>query len=74
MIACEIQLWYVIPDKIRDKIQSEKKIREKEFFVGKQNCQKKNLSRTLSQISRLQSELSQTNRCLSLLSGTYIPQ
>ena len=67
MIAYEIQLWYVI----RDKIQSDTKY-EKNIF-----CQKKivtkNLSWTLSQISSVQSELSRINRCLSSLSGTCIP-
>ena len=61
MIAYEIQLWYVIRDKIQDKIQSEiklspRKIREK-FFLSK-NFVRKKLSWTLSQISSAQNELS----------------
>ena len=57
----------------RDKIQSEKKS-EKKIFLSEKNCQKKNLSWMLSRISSAQSELSRTNRCLSSLSGIYIPQ
>ena len=68
MIAYEIQLRYVI----RDKIQSEKKLSGKKFY-RKKNCHK-NLPRTLSQIFSVQSELSRTRRCLSSLSGMYIPQ
>ena len=61
MIAYEIQLWYVIRDKIQDKIQSEiklspRKIREN-FFLSK-NFVRKKLSWTLSQISSAQNELS----------------
>ena len=46
------------------------RICEKKFFVKKLIVGKK-LSRTLSRIS---SEMSQTNRCLSSLSGIHIPQ
>ena len=60
MIAYEIQLRYVIRDKIRDKIQCEKEI------CPKINCRKKNSqiwSRTelFSRISSAFFELSQTN-------------
>ena len=55
MIAYEIQLWYVSETKIsprqnpvQDKIESKKKSEKKIF------CQKKILSRTLSQISSAQ--------------------
>ena len=70
MIAYEIQLQYVI----QDKIQSKKNIfcREKKFDEKK--IVRKNLSRTFSRISSAQSELSRTNRCVSSLSGIYKPQ
>ena len=79
MTACEIQLRYVI----RDKIQSETKssLRQnlsKIFFVSKIFCLekivRKKFDRMLSQISSEQSVLSQKNRCLSSLSGIFIPQ
>ena len=54
MIAYEIQLRYVI----RDKIQSEKKIEKKSF------CQKKKLPQILSQTDSNQSELSQDKSML----------
>ena len=69
MIAYEIQLRYVI----RDKIQSRIKFVGKKILLEKK-LSKKNLSWTLSQISRVQSELSRTNRCLSSLSDTYMMQ
>ena len=60
MVAYEIQLRYVIRDKIQDKIQSETKS-EKNIFCQKKNCQKIFLSQMLSRISSAQNELSQTN-------------
>ena len=77
MIAYEIQLRYVISDKIQsetnsvqDKIQSEKKSslrknRAKILFSWKKIFVKKYFSQTLSRISSVQSELSWTNQCLS---------
>ena len=65
MIAYEIQLWYVI----RDRIQSEKNIFLSEKKKTNKLSEKKNLSQMLSWISSAQSELSRTNRCLSSLSG-----
>ena len=59
MIAYEIQLWYVIRDKIRDKIQSGTKsslrqnsVQDKTrgFFVGKKSIRKSILSEKKSQI------------------------
>ena len=80
MIAYEIQLRYVIRDKIQsktnsvqDKIQSEKKFCWKKNFIGKK-------SQVCSQTEFCLRfpvhffELSRTNRCLSSLSGMYIPQ
>ena len=57
MTEYEIQLQYVIRDNIWAR---------KNFFCWEKNCQKKNLSRT-----DMTSELSQTNQCLSSLSGTH---
>ena len=75
MIAYEIELRYVIRDKIqsetksstrqnsvRDKIQSKTKFSLRKNWE-KKFCWKKNLSGTLSQISSVQSKLSWTNRC-----------
>ena len=64
---------------VRDKVQTEKKKSEKNIFLlekffFKTKLSEKNWSRMLSQISSAQSELSQTNRWLSSLSGIYIPQ
>ena len=74
MIAYEIQLRYVIRDKIQSETKSEKKnFCQKKDFV-KKKLSEKNLSHTLSQITSVQSELSRTNRCLLSLSGVYIPQ
>ena len=77
MIAYEIQLRYVIRDKIHSetKFSLRKNLRKSlVFFVKQKIVRKKILSWTLSQISHAQSELSRTNRCLSSLSGKYIPQ
>ena len=63
MITYEIQLRYVIQDKIQDKRQNparEKNFCQKNNFVRKKIVRKK-LSRTLPWISSVQSELSQTN-------------
>ena len=78
MIAYEIQLLYVIRDKIRDKIYFETN------FCQEKNLLEKKLSWILSQtefcLGRCLrfpvhfSELSWTNQCLSSLSGMYIPQ
>ena len=79
MIACEIQLQYVIPDKFQSetKFNLRKNLR-KRFFVGKNFVRKytvqKELSQTLSLISSALFELSRTNGCLSSLSRKYIPQ
>ena len=72
MTAYEIQLWYVIRDKIQSETKSsltQNSVQEKilDFcFVRKKNCQKLFLSQMLSRISSVQSELSRTNRCLSI--------
>ena len=68
MIAYEIQLQYVIRDKIQcetktsvqDEIQSETKSEKKNFLSVKNFVRKK----LLQMLSRISSELSQTNRCL----------
>ena len=60
MIAYEIQLQYVIQDKIQSEKESEKK-----NFIRKKNLSKKisekKLSQMVSWISSVQSELSRTN-------------
>ena len=49
MIAYEIQLWYVIQDKIQSKKKCEKKIFcQKKKFVRKKNCQQKIVSDIVS--------------------------
>ena len=77
MIVYEIQLRQnERQNSVRDKIQSETNFslrKNPRFFVRKQIVRKK-LSEMLSPISSAQSELSRTNRCLSSLSGVYIPQ
>ena len=70
MIVYEIQLRYVI----RDKIQPVKKSENKIFLSGKKIFHKKKLSQMLSRISSAQSELSLTNRCLSSLSDIFMLQ
>ena len=45
MIAYEIQLWYVIRDKIREKIQSETKNPARDKIWEKNFCQKKQFGR-----------------------------
>ena len=82
MIAYEIQLRYVI----RDKIQSETKFLKKKKIIEKKSCWGKSswtefclilnfiLVQILSWISSAFFELSRTNRCLSSLSDIYIPQ
>ena len=73
MIAYEIQLRYVI----RDKIQSEKQSKKNIFCWEKNFVRKKYLSQISSRTDSNQSELSRTNQCLSQqLSGIYlyIPQ
>ena len=61
---------------VQDKFQSEKKSKKnfftKKIFVRKKILSETNLSQTLSQISSAQSELSQTNQCLSSLSSMYV--
>ena len=89
MIAYEIQLRYVIRDKIQSKTNSvQNKIQSKKILSGKKICQKKNswiFSWTgfclglhfVSDWICLEFPvhfLSQTNGCLSSLSGIYIPQ
>ena len=69
MIAYEIQLRYVI----RDKIQSEKKS-EKNKFVREKFCRKKICLGHCLGFPVHFLELSLTSRCLSSLSGIYIPQ
>ena len=73
MIAYQIQLRYVIREKIqsetknsvRNKIQSKTKSEKNVFLLEKNFVRKtivrKKLSQTLSQISSVQSELSRTN-------------
>ena len=78
MIAYEIQLRYVIRDKIRDKIQSDTKFSLRQiFFCQKKILSEKKLSQILSQTefclghylefsSVFFFELSRTNQCLSI--------
>ena len=83
MFDHEIQLWYVIRDKIREKFSPiikfslRKNLRKIDFvtvkiFLEKKIVRKK-MSWMLSQISSVQGELSRTNICLSSLRGIYIP-
>ena len=79
MIAYEVQLQYVIWDKIQFETKNSvrDKIQEKHFLLEKKIVQKKKKlpeKKMLSWISSAQSELSRTNRCLSSLSGIFIPQ
>ena len=66
MIAYEIQLRYVIRDKIQSETKSSPRKNPRKIFVcWKKNFQKKYLSQMLSWISSAQSELSRDKSMLN---------